>query len=212
MRGGWYAVPAGTPRRRCSRFVVTGLGHSGTVEYRQEQQARRSSSTPATGLEAELTSIGFARLARTLIDTATGFGVADVTFRSPGRVGVGRAIRRNADGSATVAVRYRGRPAVSVTADMIEGVVRAAGNGSVDASARDALWRAAGEVLVVRPPSEAEVAAGGVHDHPGSVSDGRSHSSAARRSATGSGFGSPGEGEGCAEQHDRRHPPARRAA
>jgi len=173
-------------------FSVTGLGHSGTVEYRQEQQARRSSATPSTGLEAELTSIGFARLARVLIDVATGFGVADVTFRSPGRVGVGRAIRRNADGSATVAVRYRGRPAISVTADMIEGVVRASNNGSVDAAARDALWRAAGEVLIASPPStQADGRVGDADDHPGSATDGRSHSSAAHRSGTGPGFGSP---------------------
>lgn len=131
------------------------------VEYRQEQQARRSSSTPATGLEAELTSIGFARLARALLDSATRFGVANVTFRSPGRVGRGRAIRRNADGSATIAVRYRGRPAVSVTADMIEGVVRAADNNSFDASARDALWRAAGEVLIADQSKSADED----HDH-----------------------------------------------
>jgi len=156
-------------------------------------------------LEAELTSIGFARLARALIDAAAGFGVADVTFRSPGRVGVGRAIRRNADGSATVAVRYRGRPAVSVTADMIEGVVRAAKNSSVDSPARDALWRAAGEILIAAPPSEAGCADGAAHGaadvRPGSVSDGRSHSSAARQSATGSGFGSPDRNSPVHEQH-----------
>lgn len=164
------------------------------MEYRQEQHARRSSSTPSTGLEAELTSIGFARLARALIDAATGFGVAEVTFRSPGRVGVGRAIRRNADGSATVAVRYRGRPAVSVTADMIEGVVRAAKNGSVDALARDALWRAAGEVLSASPSGADDQT--GEQSHPGSVTVDRSHSSAARSASTGPGFGSQDPGEG----------------
>lgn len=179
------------------------------MEYRQEQQARRSSSTPSTGLEAELTSIGFARLARILIQVAAGFGVADVTFRSPGRVGVGRAIRRNADGSATVAVRYRGRPAISVTADMIEGVVRASQHGSVDASARDALWRAAGEVLAASsPPAEATGREGDVDDHPGSGTDGRSHSSAARRSDTGPGFGSPESGG----HSEAAHATSRRAA
>ncbi len=174
-------------------LAVTGPGHSGSVEYRQEQHARRSSSTPSTGMEAELTSIGFARLARALIDAATGFGVAEVTFRSPGRVGVGRAIRRNADGSATVAVRYRGRPAVSVTADMIEGIVRAAKKGSVGASARDALWRAAGEVLSASPSVVDDET--GEQGHPGSVTVGRSHSSAARPASTGPGFGSPDPGE-----------------
>lgn len=173
------------------------------MEYRQEQQARPSSSTPSTGLEAELTSIGFARLARVLIAAATDFGVAGITFRSPGRVGVGRAIRRNADGSATVAVRYRGRPAVSVTADMIEGVVRAAKKGSVNASARDALWRAAGEVLIAAPPSHEAGGPGGAPDHPGSATDGRVHSSAVRSSSTGPGFGS-------ADPADRSAP--RRAA
>lgn len=137
-----------------------------------------------------MTSIGFARLARALIEAAARFGVAEVTFRSPGRVGVGRAIRRNADGSATVAVRYRGRPALSVTADMIEGVVRAAKKGSVDASARDALWRAAGQVLCIAAPADGDET--GAQGHPGSVTVGRSHSSAARPAPAGPGFGSPG--------------------
>lgn len=182
------------------------------MEYRQEQHARPSSSTPATGLEAELTSIGFARLARALVPVAAGFGAANVTFRSPGRVGVGRAIRRNADGSATIAVRYRGRPAVSVAADMIEGIVRAAKKGSVDASARDALWRAAGEIMIAAPPLDANGADGGTADRPGSVSDGRSHSSAARRSATGSGLGSSGEAGDASGKRSREDQPARRAA
>ena len=187
-------------------FDVTGDRHSGVVEYRQEQHARRSSSTPLTGLEAELTSIGFARLARALVDVAAGFGLAEISFRSPGRIGVGRAIRRNADGSATIAVRYRGRPAVSVAADMIEGLVRASAKGSVDAPARDALWRAAGEIMIAAPPLESNGADGGAAERPGSVSDGRSHSSAARRSATGSGHSPPpqdrlgsgaDDGDGC---------------
>ncbi len=169
--GGPDALPA---------FGVTGLGHNGSVEFRQEQQARPSSSTPSTGLEAELTSIGFARLARALIAAAAGFGVAGITFRSPGRVGVGRAIRRNADGSATVAVRYRGRPAVSVTADMIEGIIRAAKNGSIDASARDALWRAAGDVFIAAPPSQE---AGGPGGAPGFGPTGPADHSATRRAA-----------------------------
>ncbi len=116
------------------------------MEKRQEQQARRSSSSPS-GLDGELTSIGFARLARSLSEVAAAVGAAPVTFRSPGRVGAGRAIRRNADGSATVAVRYRGRPAVAVAADMIEGIVQAAGKPAIGAAERDRLWGAAGEVL-----------------------------------------------------------------
>ena len=97
---------------------------------------------------SEMTSIGFARLARALIDVAAEVGVTQLTFRSPGRVGVGRAIRRNADGSATVAVRYRGRPALSVAADMIEGVVQAGGKSVVDSRVRDTLWAVVAAALV----------------------------------------------------------------
>ncbi len=182
------------------------------MEYRQEQQARRSSSTPATGLSAELTSIGFARLARGLMDAAALYEVPEVTFRSPGRVGVGRAIRRNSDGSATVAVRYRGRPAMSVAADMIEGIIRATRAGAIDAAGRDALWRAAGEILIAASPSDNKGADGNAAHHPGSVSGERSHSSAARSPAAGSGFGSPGDDEDNGAMHARRPSSTRRAA
>ncbi len=146
------------------------------------------------------------------MDAAAGSGIAEVTFRSPGRVGVGRAIRRNADGSATVAVRYRGRPAVSVTADMIEGIVRAAKKGSFDASGRDALWRAAGEVLLAAQSPSSDGVGDAAVDHPGSGTDDRSHSSAARRSETGPGFGTPGEGAHSGRRQDHGHSAGRRAA
>jgi hypothetical protein len=158
------------------------------VEYRQEQQARHS-ATLAAGLGSELTSIGFARLARALIGVGHDVGLQQLRFRSPGRVGVGRAIRRNADGSATIAVRYRNRPALSVAADMIEGVVQAGGKSVITSGVRDALWAAAGAVL----SDEYERARSdeGPPRSPGGVGETRSQSSAARGRAADPGSGPP---------------------
>ena len=77
-------------------------------------------------------SIRFAQLARQLGVVAREHGLEPPAFRSPPRVpGALRSIKRNRDGSCTVSVALRGRPAVAVVADMIDGVVaanRPAGN------------------------------------------------------------------------------------
>lgn len=102
-------------------------------------------------MTGELTSIGFARLARALIDTAdTECAVTGLTFRSPGRQGTSRAHRHNPDGSVTVSVRYRNRPAVAVAADMIEGIA-ATHSKTVNANGRDALWLTVLRVLNINP-------------------------------------------------------------
>jgi hypothetical protein len=91
----------------------------------------------------ESTSLRFAEAARALGDAARPRGWALPAFRSPPRIPGDRSIRRRADGGATVAVRYRGRPWPAVLADMIEGVVVA--NEAVGAAAdgvRTDLWRA----------------------------------------------------------------------
>lgn len=89
-----------------------------------------------------LTSIEFARLARTLIDAAaTECAAVGITMRSPGRRGRSRAYRRN-DAATTISVRYRNRPAIAVAADMIEGIA-VTHKQTVNANGRDALWLAA---------------------------------------------------------------------
>ena len=161
------------------------------METRQEQQARYSAALSA-GIGSELTSIGFARLARALIEIAGHSGVSHLTFRSPGRVGVGRAIRRNADGSATVAVRYRGRPALSVAADMIEGVVQAGGKATVVSQVRDAMWAAAVAVLSDECGSAEPSDYDDLHHRsPTTVTAARSQSSAAGRRCADPGSGPP---------------------
>lgn len=91
----------------------------------------------------ESTSLRFAEAARALGDAARPRGWALPAFRSPPRIPGDRSIRRRADGGATVAIRYRGRPWPAVVADMIEGVVVV--NEVVGAAAdevRTQLWRA----------------------------------------------------------------------
>ena len=94
------------------------------------------------GMEA--TSIRFASAARTLADAARRRGLRGPSYRSPPRLaGAERTLRRRLDGSATVAVRVRGRPWAAVLADMIEGVVVVNDLSGADATrARTALWSA----------------------------------------------------------------------
>ncbi|MDH3293054.1 MAG: hypothetical protein OER95_01885 [Acidimicrobiia bacterium] len=153
----------------------------------QHEQARRAATLDA-GLGSELTSIGFARLARALSEVAGEAGISQLSFRSPGRVGVGRAIRRNADGSATVAVRYRNRPSLSVAADMIEGVVQAGGTSLVTSEVRDELWLAAG--LVLGNESGPSLRSN-TTSSPRKSASGGSHTSAAHRRPAGTGSGPP---------------------
>lgn len=97
---------------------------------------------------AALNSVEFAYLARTLCAAADELGVGAPSFRSPPSAGgAGRSIRRSPGQRATVAVRYRGRPRVSVAADMVEGILQAANQSSSglrrpDFTTRDQLWRA----------------------------------------------------------------------
>ena len=110
----------------------------------------RGGTRPSGGrLEQELTSLRFATVARRLSDAARVAGVAVPGFRSPPRAaGVRRSIRREVDGSATIAVAIRGRTAIAVIADMIEGVVTASGLVGVEASVvRDQRWAAAARFL-----------------------------------------------------------------
>jgi hypothetical protein len=104
---------------------------------------------PGVGGVGELSSLRFAAVARRLSELWRRRGLEAPAFRSPPRSpGVRRAIRRESDGSATVSVALRGRPAVAVVADMIDGIVVAAGLGGVEAGrARDELWMAAMEAL-----------------------------------------------------------------
>lgn len=115
----------------------------------------------AGGPVEELSSLRFAAVARELGQTARRRGMGVPAFRSPPRSpGMRRAIRRERDGSTTVSVMLRGRPAVAVVADMIDGMVAAAQLGDVEAGAvRDELW-AAVLPLVIVPPASASAGAG----------------------------------------------------
>jgi hypothetical protein len=94
-------------------------------------------TTPLAG-----SSLRFAEAARCLSDAARPLGLAAPSFRSPPRIAADRSLRRRADGTATVAVRYRDRPWPAVLADLVEGVV-VANDIPADraASVRAALWR-----------------------------------------------------------------------
>lgn len=71
----------------------------------------------------ETSSVRFAGAARDLGRAAALRGLQTPSFRSPPRIdGVQRSILRRR-GSATVSIRYRGRPWNAVVADMIEGIV-----------------------------------------------------------------------------------------
>jgi hypothetical protein len=105
----------------------------------------------------EPTSLHFAAAARVIGDAARRGRFVVPGFRSPPRVaGADRTIRRRADGSPTVSVRYRQRPWNAVLADLIEGVVVANGlPGSRADDCRTQLWRAleAGEAAAPDRPT-----------------------------------------------------------
>jgi hypothetical protein len=100
-------------------------------------------------LSQELTSIRFAAVARRLSEVARGSGIGVPGFRSPPRLaGVRRSIRHEADGSATIAVTLRGRPALAVVGDLIDGLIVASGlDGAEAALVRDELWSAVAVML-----------------------------------------------------------------
>lgn len=96
-------------------------------------------------ISQELSSILFAGVARRLSEAARERGMEVPAFRSPPRsAGLRRAIRREPDGSSTVSVALRGRPAIAVVGDMIDGMVTAGRLTGPEAGlARDELWSAA---------------------------------------------------------------------
>lgn len=92
----------------------------------------------------QATSVRFAAAARVLGRAARRRGLDVPGFRSPPRLaGVERSLRRTSSGTATVAVRLKGRPWPAVLADMIDGVVAANRLAGAEADrARTALWAA----------------------------------------------------------------------
>lgn len=135
------------------------------VEKWQEQTSRLETA----GSADELTSIRFAQIARQLNQAAKDHRLRTPAFRSPPRApGLRRSIKRRPDGSATVSVSLRGRPAVAVVADMIDGVMAANEPCSTrSAEVRDRLWSAAAPFLVMEADRGAD----------------RSHSAGGRRAA-----------------------------
>ena len=135
----------------------------------EKWQKRPRSSTPSSAGPApvpasaepparadEMTSVVFAEVARRINQTAAAAGLTTPSFRSPPRRrGLRRSITRRADGSATVSVALRGRPAMAVVADMIDGVLAAntsRASGSDGAAALgDGLWAAATPALLASP-------------------------------------------------------------
>jgi len=120
-----------------------------------ESSRWREAEVAAAGPVGELSSLRFAAVARELGQAGRGRGMEVPAFRSPPRLpGVRRAIRRERDGSTTVSVALRGRPAVAVVADMIDGMVAAAQLSDIEAGAvRDELWAAALPLVVPTAPT-----------------------------------------------------------
>lgn len=96
----------------------------------------------------EASSLRFAAAARSLGEVARAAGLVVPGFRSPPRIdGVDRTIKRQVDAagveSVTVSVRLKGRPWVSVLADMIDGVLVANElSGPTAGAARTVMWGA----------------------------------------------------------------------
>ena len=96
----------------------------------------------------EASSLRFAAAARSLGEVARAAGLVVPSFRSPPRLeGVDRTMKRQVDAagveSVIVSVRIKGRPWVSVLADMIDGVLVAnALSGPTAGAARTVLWGA----------------------------------------------------------------------
>lgn len=92
----------------------------------------------------EATSLRFAAAARTIGSVTRAAGLEVPSFRSPPRIsGVERTLRRRPDGAVVVSVRIKGRPWVSVLADMIDGVIVTNGlDGPAAGAARTAMWAA----------------------------------------------------------------------
>ena len=98
--------------------------------------------------DMEASSLRFAAAARALGEVARAAGLVVPGFRSPPRLaGVDRTMRRQVDSlgvaAITVSVRIKGRPWVSVLADMIDGVIVANSlEGPTAGAARTVMWGA----------------------------------------------------------------------
>lgn len=105
---------------------------------------RNSTLVGSTPFGSEMNSVGFAAVARRLGELARARGRTAPGFRSPPRLpGVNRSLRHESDGSATISVKLRGRPAVAVMADMVEGLIKAVGaDGADSVRLRDEAWAA----------------------------------------------------------------------
>ncbi len=96
----------------------------------------------------EASSLRFAAAARSLGEVARAAGLVVPSFRSPPRIeGVDRTMKRQVDAAGveavTVSVRIKGRPWVSVLADMIDGVLVANSLvGPTAGAARTVMWSA----------------------------------------------------------------------
>ena len=96
----------------------------------------------------EASSLRFAAAARTLGEVARSAGLVVPSFRSPPRLaGVDRTMKRQSDAlggeAVAVAVRIKGRPWVSVLADMIDGVIVSNSlSGPTAGAARTVMWGA----------------------------------------------------------------------
>lgn len=131
--------------------------------HRTDRFGQREGLSQASGIISamEASSLRFAAAARTLGDVARAAGLVVPGFRSPPRLdGVDRTMKRQVDAAGcttiTVSVRIKGRPWVSVLADMIDGVIVANElAGPTAGAARTVMW-AAVEADVMRG-SEPEV-------------------------------------------------------
>ena len=125
----------------------------------------------------EASSLRFAAAARTLAEVARAAGLVVPGFRSPPRLdGVDRTLRRSVDPSGiesvTVSVRIKGRPWVSVLADMIDGVIVTNRlEGPTAGAARTVLWASveADAMRGTEPRSSTGPAGGGRRRRPHAV-------------------------------------------
>ncbi|MEX1217912.1 MAG: hypothetical protein WEA11_05260 [Acidimicrobiales bacterium] len=115
----------------------------------------------------EASSLRFAAAARSLGEVARAGGLMVPGFRSPPRLaGVDRTIKRQVDNAGTeavtVSVRIKGRPWVSVLADMIDGVIVTNGlSGPTAGVARTVMWSAVEADAMRGTEGAGEKAAGG---------------------------------------------------
>ena len=121
--------------------------------------SRRCPPPPAP--RGPMPSTAFAAVARAVNDAARAEGLEGAAFRSPPSLdGTPRSVRRLGPDTVLVAVVRRGRSAAEVTADMVDGVLRANPGASDRAGVRDRLLAAAHAELEQHsePAAEVEIA------------------------------------------------------